>query len=96
MPFLDEPRMYEDFYLEHMRKTMEWIEEKIRDHRIDPAHRGYHVEIAVEAQWLQQLVAECVAKHQMLMQCQAQLAIAARASMLAPVVFPEDIEKAKT
>jgi hypothetical protein len=66
-----------DFYVEHMRRTMEWIGEKIEEHRHEPSHNGYHIEIGVEAQWLQQLVAECVAKHQMLMECQRQLGLAA-------------------
>ena len=89
-------RLYEsnvpaDFYLEHMRKTMQWIHEKIEDHRREPSHLGFHIEIAVEAQWLEQVIAECVAKHQMLMECQRQLAIAARmASMFPqPVIFPK-------
>ena len=33
-----------DFYVEHMRKTMAWIHEKIADHRREPSHKGYGVE----------------------------------------------------
>ena len=29
-----------DFYVEHMRKTMDWIGEKIADHRREPRIRG--------------------------------------------------------
>lgn len=82
-----------DFYLEHMRKTMEWIQQKIDDGRFDPGRQGSPLEILVEARWLGQLVAECAAKHRMLMECQRQLAIAARANILAPIQFPAEVKK---
>ena len=68
-----DPDVPRDIYLDHMRNVMSWIEDKIRDDRVDPPHKGYHVEISVEARWLQQLIAECVAKHQMLLDCQKRL-----------------------
>ena len=78
-----------DFYVEHMRKTMAWIHEKIADHRREPSHKGYGVEICVEAQWLEQLVAECLAKHQMLMECQRRLGEIGQAiAWSRPIVAP--------
>jgi len=82
--------MDRDFYRDHMRKTMEWIQDQIDNHRIDPSHRGYHIEIAVEAQWLQQLIVECVANHEMLIECQRQLSIAAFGRDYRPSGFGTD------
>lgn len=76
MPSIFDPGVPRDEYVEHMRRTMEWIEERIRDHRREPSHRAYHTEIGVEAQWLQQLIVECLAKHQMLMEYQKALGAA--------------------
>ena len=61
-----------DYYLQHMKDTMDWVERKLREAEEaaaqDPTLRktGYDVGIYVEARWLKQLIAECVAKHQML------------------------------
>lgn len=88
-----EDRMREpDYYLKHMARTMEWIEEKMRENARDEGERdptlklkGYDVAITVEARWLQQLVAENVGMHQMLQYMQYQMAHAATtAAMFRP------------
>jgi hypothetical protein len=82
-----------DAYEEHMRRTMDWIEDKIQNHRREPAHKGYHIEIAMEANWLQQLVAESVAKHRMILDLQRRLGDAAiNIAWSRPLVMPSDVK----
>ena len=82
-----------DFYLEYMRRTMERVREKIEDRRREPGSAGGWDEIVVEGQWLEQLIAECVAKHQMLMECQRQLSIAAGAAFLNQTIMTPPLVK---
>lgn len=93
-----EERLGRDFYLQHMKDTMDWIERKMREAEEEAAKdpslrkKGYDVGIYVEARWLKQLVAECVGKHQMLQQAQREMidrAVAAMSLMPQPIVFPE-------
>ena len=76
-----------DYYLQHMKETMDWVERKMREAEDaaaqDPTLRktGYDVGIYVEARWLKQLIAECVAKHQMLEAIQRRIAETARAGL---------------
>lgn len=68
-----------DYYLQHMKDTMDWVERKMGEAEEEAAKdptlrkRGYDVGIYVEARWLKQLVAECVAKHQMLEEMQRRM-----------------------
>jgi hypothetical protein len=91
-----------DFYLQHMKDTMDWIERKMREAEEEAAKdptlrkRGYDVGIYVEGRWLKQLLAECVAKHQMLLAMQREMLDRAVAGMaLVPQRFDiVDPEKA--
>ena len=87
-----------DFYLQHIRDTMYWIERRMREAEEeavkDPTLRksGYDVGIYVEGRWLKQLIAECVAKHQMLEAMQRRMidtACAGLALMPQPVLYTE-------
>jgi hypothetical protein len=87
-----------DFYLQHMKDTMDWIERKMREAEEaaakDPSLRknGYDVGIYVEARWLKQLIAECVAKHQMLEGMQRRMmdtACAGLAVMPQPILYAD-------
>ena len=70
----------EDWYVEHMRKTMDWIESALEraeeETAKDPTLRkpGYGVGIYVEGRWLQQLIAESVGHYQMCIRLQQDLA----------------------
>lgn len=83
-----------DFYLQHMKDTMDWVERKMReaeeDAAKDPSLRktGYDVGIYVEARWLKQLIAECVAKHQMLEAMQRRMTDTACAGL---ALMPQSI-----
>jgi len=87
-----------DYYLQHMKDPMDWIERKMREAEEDAAkdptlrRTGYDVGIYVEARWLKQLVAECAAKHQMLEAMQRRMidtACAGMAMMPQPFVYQE-------
>ena len=90
-----------DYYLQHMKETMDWVERKMREAEEaaaqDPSLRktGYDVGIYVEARWLKQLIAECVAKHQMLEAIQCRIAETARAGLaMTPQLFVyQQVEK---
>jgi hypothetical protein len=90
-----------DFYLQHMKETMDWIERKMREAEEeaakDPTLRktGYDVAIYVEARWLKQLVAECVGKHQMLECTMRRLTESASVglAMTPPQMFYSDPKK---
>jgi hypothetical protein len=63
-----ENQIQRDMYLDHMRRTMEWIDNVIRQ-KWDPNCRDHNpfgsgYQIAVEARWLQQLIAENIAHYQ--------------------------------
>jgi hypothetical protein len=83
-----------DYYLQHMKDTMDWIERKMREAEEaaakDPTLRktGYDVGIYVEGRWLKQLIAECVAKHQMLEAMQRRIAETAAAGL---AMMPQQI-----
>ena len=96
MASIFEPGIPADYYLHHMKNTMQWIEDKMRDAQEaaakDPSlhKRGYDVGIYVEGRWLQQLVAECVAKHQMLMEYQRVAnMIVAHDTLTRPILFSD-------
>jgi hypothetical protein len=91
----------QDYYLQHMKDTMDWIERKMREAEEEAAKaptlrkRGYDVGIYVEARWLKQLLAEAVAKHQMLLSMQREIfdrAVAGMSLMPQSVVFPNEKE----
>lgn len=69
-----------DWYVEHMRRTMDWIGEKIEQAQEEAAKdptvrkRGYDVGFYVEGRWLQQLIAESVGHYQMIERLQRDLA----------------------
>lgn len=97
-----------DYYVEHMKRTMQWIEERIhevrqeeiREARANPQLHfkklgAYECAITVEARWLQQLIAECLGKHQMLMEYQRLAAVAAAQNLLYQqrIVMPTEAKK---
>ena len=69
-----------DWYVEHMKRTMDWIGGKLREAEEEAAKdptvrkRGYDVGIYVEGRWLQQLIAEAVGHYQMIERLQRDLA----------------------
>ena len=69
-----------DWYVEHMRRTMDWIERELEQAEEETAKdptvrkRGYDVGIYVEGRWLQQLIAESVGHYQMIERLQRDLA----------------------
>lgn len=79
MSIFDMRQEQPDFYLQHMKDTMDWIERKMREAEEDAAKdptlrkRGYDVGIYVEGRWLKQLVAENAGMHQLFQQ-QTQMA----------------------
>ena len=96
-----------DYYLQHMKDTMDWIERKMREAEENAAKdptlriKGYDVGIYVEARWLKQLIAECVAKHQMLEGMQrrmTEMSCAGLAMMPQPILYadPNPKEKGKS
>ena len=90
-----------DYYLKHMKDTMDWIERKMREAEEesakDPTLRriGSDVGIYVEARWLKQLIAECVAKHQMLESMQRRMTDTACAglAMMPQTILYSDSKK---
>ena len=94
-----------DYYLQHMKETMDWVERKMREAEDaaaqDPTLRktGYDVGIYVEARWLKQLIAECVAKHQMLEAMQRRMtdmACAGLALMPQSILYAESKKDGKS
>ena len=95
-----EERIGRDFYLQHMKDTMDWIERKMREAEEEAAKdptlrkKGYDVGIYVEARWLKQLIAECVGKHQMLTAMQREVIDRATAWMsMSPPPYSPKAEK---
>jgi hypothetical protein len=86
-----------DWYIEHMRRTMDWIDGKIREVAEESDRQkkkpGYDCAIYVEARWLQQLIAESVGNYQMCIRLQRDLAYLSRDFNRIPTKFIVDSEK---
>lgn len=80
MSIFDDRISQPDFYLQHMKDTMDWIERKMREAEEEAAKdpslrkRGYGVGIYVEGRWLKQLIAENAQMHQRLIAMESRIA----------------------